>query len=433
MKFPLEQRVGKGALRGVGGTRNCDWWFTDEAVFLDTAGRYTTQDSDASSDSAGWTEFLALLKKYRPRRPINGVILAISAQVLVASSGGAREAHVEAARRRLDELTRELGVQLPVYVMVTKCDLVAGFAEFFDDLTVEGRAQVWGVTFDYDQTLRNDGPRALPAEFDALMTRLNERVLARVQESTNPKRRARVFAFPQQMAAMREAITGYVSQVFAARQFEGQILLRGVYFTSGTQEGTPFNRLLGSISRRFGAADAVAAPSGPGKAYFVEHLLKGVLLGESGLAGVNRSLEGRKALAQLGAYAAAGLVAAIGVTIFSIGYSGNARYLEQTGAEVAAFEQLPVVTTTDPLDRVVPRLDAIRAIVDSSDAFRQSTSWAMRWGLYPGRIDRQLGARRVSARARRVAAAASGVAAARAAPAGTAPIPRSCICISRVT
>ena len=47
LKFPLEQRIGKGALRGVGGTRNCDWWFTDEAVFLDTAGRYTTQDSDA--------------------------------------------------------------------------------------------------------------------------------------------------------------------------------------------------------------------------------------------------------------------------------------------------------------------------------------------------------------------------------------------------
>ena len=63
LKFPLEQRVGKGALRGVGGTRNCDWWFTDEAIFLDTAGRYTTQDSDAASDSAGWREFLALLQE----------------------------------------------------------------------------------------------------------------------------------------------------------------------------------------------------------------------------------------------------------------------------------------------------------------------------------------------------------------------------------
>src|SRR5262252_5640776 len=83
LKFPLEQRVGKGALRGVGGTRNCDWWFTDEAIFLDTAGRYTTQDSDATSDSVGWSEFLALLRKYRARRPLNGVIVTISAQDLL--------------------------------------------------------------------------------------------------------------------------------------------------------------------------------------------------------------------------------------------------------------------------------------------------------------------------------------------------------------
>jgi type VI secretion system protein ImpL len=62
LNFPLEQRSGKAALRGIGGTRNCDWWFTDEAIFLDTAGRYTTQDSDADSDSAAWSEFLALLR-----------------------------------------------------------------------------------------------------------------------------------------------------------------------------------------------------------------------------------------------------------------------------------------------------------------------------------------------------------------------------------
>jgi type VI secretion system protein ImpL len=106
LKFPLEQRHGKGALRGVGGTRNCDWWFTDEAIFLDTAGRYTTQDSDATSDAAGWSEFLALLKKYRKRRPLNGVILTISAQDLMTQgarrSGASRSPSIRrsAAKRR---------------------------------------------------------------------------------------------------------------------------------------------------------------------------------------------------------------------------------------------------------------------------------------------------------------------------------------------
>ena len=139
LKFPLEQRCGKGALRGVGGTRNCDWWFTDEAVFLDTAGRYTTQDSDAASDSAGWAEFLALLRKYRKRRPVNGVILTISAQDLMTQ--GRTRPRRRTSRRRAagwSELNRELHIQLPVYVMVTKCDLVAGFTEYFDDLAAGG-------------------------------------------------------------------------------------------------------------------------------------------------------------------------------------------------------------------------------------------------------------------------------------------------------
>jgi len=385
LKFPLEQRVGKGALRGVGGTRNCDWWFTDEAVFLDTAGRYTTQDSDATSDSVGWAEFLALLRKYRARRPLNGVIVTVSVQDLLMLDPAAREAHVEAARNRLAELNHELGIQLPVYVMVTKCDLVDGFAEYFEDLNVEGRAQVWGITFPYNQTLANESPTVYPAEFDALMTRLNERIFDRLEEVRDTRRRAKVFAFPQQMATLRDSLTQWVSDVFTAREFDGRILLRGVYFTSGTQEGTPIDRLLGSIGRTFGATDAVMSPRGPGKAYFVERLLKQVMIGESGLAGVNRRLELRKASLLLGAYVAAGLIAALGVTALSIAYSRNRDFLEQMASDIATFEQTSAVTPASPLDSIVVRLDAIRAVVDTADRYRETTSLPMRWGLYEGR------------------------------------------------
>src|SRR4029077_13321957 len=97
LRFPLADRLGREAVRGVGGTRNCDWWFTDEAVFLDTAGRYSTQDSDQSSDAEGWREFLSLLRTYRVRRPLNGVILTISSQDLLTQSDSERETYVEAA------------------------------------------------------------------------------------------------------------------------------------------------------------------------------------------------------------------------------------------------------------------------------------------------------------------------------------------------
>jgi type VI secretion system protein ImpL len=386
LRFPLEQRSGKGAIRGVGGTRNCDWWFTDEAVFLDTAGRYTTQDSDQSSDAEGWREFLALLRTYRVRRPLNGVILTISCQDLLTQSETERESYVEAAQRRLQELTDELRVQLPVYVMVTKCDMVPGFTDYFDDLTQEGRAQVWGVTFPYEQTLNGNAPGSIVGEFDALMGRLNDRVFARVEEERGGRRRASVFAFPQQMAALRDLIAGFVGDVFAASRGDRQLLLRGVYLTSGTQDGTQIDRLLGAISRRFGvAADAVAAPAaGKGKAYFVERLLKQVVIGESGLAGVNRRLEFQKAAWQIGAYAATVLVIVIGLIVLYVSYSGNRAYLDQVSGDVATLKRVRPPAARASLEAFLPYLNAVRAVSDSANRYRDGAPWSMRWGFYQG-------------------------------------------------
>jgi type VI secretion system protein ImpL len=78
LSFPLAAEMGQGAVAGVGGTRMCEWWFTEDAVLIDTAGRYTTQDSDAKVDRAGWEGFLDLLKTTRARQPLNGVLVAIS-------------------------------------------------------------------------------------------------------------------------------------------------------------------------------------------------------------------------------------------------------------------------------------------------------------------------------------------------------------------
>ncbi len=386
LRFPLEQRVGKGAVRGVGGTRNCDWWFTDEAVFLDTAGRYTTQDSDQSSDSEGWREFLALLRTYRVRRPLNGVILTISSQDLLTQSEGEREGYVEAARRRLQELTDELRVQLPVYVMVTKCDMVPGFTDYFDDLSQEGRAQVWGVTFPYDQTLNGAAPGAIGGEFDALMRRLNERVFERVEQERGGRRRAAVFAFPQQMAALRDLIAAFVTDVFAASRADQQLLLRGVYLTSGTQDGTQIDRLLGALSRRFGvAADAVAAPAaGKGKAYFVERLLKNVVIAESGLAGVNRRLEFQKAAWQIGAYAATVFVVVVGLIALWVSYANNRAYLDQVSADVTTLTRVRPPAARASLEGFLPYLNAARAVSDSANRYRNGAPWSMRWGLYQG-------------------------------------------------
>ena len=79
LHFPIDL---SDDIKGVGGTRNCDWFFTEHAVLVDTAGRYVQQMSDPEVDAAEWLGFLDLLKKHRGQRALNGVIVALSMQEL---------------------------------------------------------------------------------------------------------------------------------------------------------------------------------------------------------------------------------------------------------------------------------------------------------------------------------------------------------------
>src|ERR1700733_2181009 len=137
LNFPLAQDDGDPSVGGVGGTRLCDWWFADEAVLIDTAGRYTTQDSDAAVDRAGWQGFLDLLRRTRPRPPINGVIVVLSLVDLASADPAERAAHARSVRLRINEITDRLQLRVPVYVVFSKADRLHGFDAYFEDLDTD--------------------------------------------------------------------------------------------------------------------------------------------------------------------------------------------------------------------------------------------------------------------------------------------------------
>jgi type VI secretion system protein ImpL len=114
LKFPLARGATPAAIAGVGGTRYCDWWFTEEAVLIDTAGRYTTQDSNSKADKESWLAFLDILKKSRSRQPINGVLVAISVEDVLTLPKQELALHADAVRMRLLELHQRLKVSFPV-------------------------------------------------------------------------------------------------------------------------------------------------------------------------------------------------------------------------------------------------------------------------------------------------------------------------------
>ena len=390
LEFPLAGQFGKEALRGVGGTRNCDWWFTGEAVFLDTAGRYTTQDSDARADAEGWSGFLRLLRRFRRERPVDGVVVTMSMSDLLLLDERERDAHVQAVRRRLDELYEQLKVQVPVYLVFTKCDLVAGFGEFFDDLNPDQRAQVWGMTFPVEKTVDGSAARGFASGFNELLDRLNARLVDRLHNERDRSRRAAILSFPQQFAAFGDTAREFVEGVFAGHAYGPAPLLRGVYLTSGTQEGTPIDRMMSAVARTFGVdAARVQAPGAQRRTFFVERLLRQVVFAEAGFVGRNPAGDRRRRLAMAAVVAVIGLGSIALLAAMATSYARNVRYLADVRAAldarptVAALES--AATPAQYTALTLQRLEALRPVVDVADRHRDEVPWSMRAGLFQGR------------------------------------------------
>lgn len=397
LSFPLAEQFGKAAIRGVGGTRNCDWWFTNEAVLIDTAGRYTTQESNTAVDKAEWQGFLGLLRRFRPRQPLNGVLLTLSVPDLLQMNAQERQQHAAALKARLAELREGLGVQLPVYVLVTKTDLLSGFSEYFLNLGREERAQVWGFTLPYDA--RQPGVANIrehfEREFDLLKHRLDDGMHERLLAEPDLSRRALAYALPQQFHGLREVLGRLLAEVFSESKFNEQPLLRGVYFTSGTQEGTPFDRVLGAMQRTFHvpskvASEGVAAPGGgTGKSFFLQDLLQQVVFPEHFIAGRNLVAERRMAAlrwAGLGVCALLFVGANIAWSPW-VSYGNNLRYIGEVGDKAQALAAEAQKVPTAPSDNVaalLPLLNQAREVA-WSDAFPpDAVPWSYRWGLYQG-------------------------------------------------
>ena len=388
LDFPLAERFGKEALRGVGGTRNCDWWFTEEAILLDTAGRYTTQDSDATVDSSAWEGFLELLKKYRKRRPINGVLVAISLADLMTQSEGDRIAHARAIKSRIQELDDYFGIRFPVYVVLTKCDLVAGFMEFFDDLGRAEREQILGTTFSLDESSSPSGTvDRFGAEFDAILERLGSRVLWRLSNERDIRRRSAIYGFPRQLASLKEPITAFLGDVFRGSRYEQAPMLRGIYFTSGTQEGTPIDRLMNTVAQTFGLdQQMLPAHGGQGRSYFITTLFKKVVFTESEIAGTNRRLERQRAWLQKAAYAGSLVITALIIVGWVVSYVNNKALISEASAATQVAAQALDDTPLDNLDPliVLPALDAARGIPGGSADAAKDARLLSRLGLYQG-------------------------------------------------
>lgn len=379
LTFPQSAKGSRSAIRGVGGTRNCEWWLTNEAVLLDTAGRYTTEADDRDE----WFAFLDLLQKHRPGKPLNGVMVAVSITDVSVATDDQLSTLSDRIRERLDEIIGRLGVVVPVYLVFTKCDLMSGFTETFEEMRREERSQLLGFTLPAGR--RGVDANELHTYFDRLLDSVGRAAFHRLGVERRLEARERIFVFPQELAATRSNVITFIERVFAENVYHDTPVFRGAYFTSGTQEGRPIDRVLSAMAGAFGssAPSTHLSTSTEAKSYFLGDLFTRVMFPDAELAFGSNARERAKAMVRYVASAVATVLALVfaGLTVNS--YLENRDLLLDVRNVVAPMAAVgpvnsPTIAVLRSLSPMRDRLSELRRYES------EGAPWSMRLGLYRG-------------------------------------------------
>ncbi|RXJ67322.1 type VI secretion system membrane subunit TssM [Halarcobacter ebronensis] len=230
LSFPLNVDYSNNEVIEEKTTNAFQWYFAEHSVFIDMPGNYIEQKQNPE-DPVIWKEFLRIFTKKRWRRPINGIILPISAQTIIEKSELELEQYAKDLRDRFDELSKAfMSSGIPIYLIFTKSDKIEGFNEYFSTLTEEEKNEILGITFDSEN--RNIDSTVIKPLLEDLIKRLNSSVLEKLHYEWEEKSRGKIFSFCENFSNFFEKANLFIEMCFSQTRYRKPLLLRGVYFTS---------------------------------------------------------------------------------------------------------------------------------------------------------------------------------------------------------
>ena len=382
LKFPFMEKTNKLSVKGVGGTRNCDWFFSTEGILLDTAGRYSVYEEDRSE----WLSFLNLLKKNRPKAPINGIIIAVSIAELTKNDPSYALNLAKNLRSRVQDLTEQLEVYAPVYVVFTKMDLISGFRDFFNDYEQEERSQVWGATIPYPEDPENINITDVFEEhFGVLVNGLKDlsttKLSLRHQRTVSPS----LMTFPIEFQSLRPMIRTLMHALFEDNPFQFKPILRGFYFTSALQDGQVSSQMTQQMVQNYDlhppAIPINTHQEANDKAYFLQDLFSKVILKDKHLVKQhkNRNKRSYRAFATLGAV----IVLCMAVGLWTWSYTNNKQLTERVTADLQQVAEQQKNANGD-LKSQLESLSILQSRIEQLEGYETDKPLSLSFGLYQG-------------------------------------------------
>ncbi|MCA3364254.1 MAG: hypothetical protein INF79_01395 [Roseomonas sp.] len=268
----------------TGVSAGVSWWFFDNAVMLEVASEAFVRHSGTRVADAAWTALLEELSSRRSALPLDGVLLVISASDLAgpdALSQRALNDKMVQIYGRLWQAQRALGISLPVWVVITRCDIIPGFRPLAEAIPERRRGEAVGWS----------SPYALEAAFraewiDEAINTVQDSLAAAALElvATNPGGEAgrAAIELPGELDRLRAPLAAALGAVFRRTAFQEALHLRGVWFTGAAGLPASTTTLTSSADTRFGEGPPASQPQAMPLA-FVRDLFAQKVFVEKGL------------------------------------------------------------------------------------------------------------------------------------------------------
>jgi type VI secretion system protein ImpL len=255
------------------GEAPCRWHFFERGVVLDLSAALLGTPGSGAGRQLGWRTLIGLLQRYRPERPADAVVVFIPSTELTGPqrmSGEALDGESDRLNTCLAELSRGLGLQLPVYVVVTKCDRIPGFAAFCHALPSDRRQQIlgWSAPYSMDAAF---SPSWVDEAMTALLRGVQDSELALFCEDASVDRDELVL-LPTRIGALAPPLRSFLTRLFRSTAYDAACPFRGVYLAGDmdrsppvevTANGIPFAAsTTAAVAASWTAAEAAVAPAG---------------------------------------------------------------------------------------------------------------------------------------------------------------------------
>jgi type VI secretion system protein ImpL len=224
-------------------TANYDWWFFDRAVVIDCAGRYV-EAADLEQDRSEWELGLDLLARYRGKEGLNGLVLAISTERLLTPDRDALIDEGRVIRERIEQLIRLFGKRFPVYILVTQCDRVYGLEQWARQLPENALEQAMGYLAEPGNS--EPGQNSfVDTAFDSIGDRLQALRMTLMARSTQIA--PELLMFPNELQQLKPGLDVFLKACLGDNAYLETPFLRGLFFSSGLQEGGAMSTLLANV------------------------------------------------------------------------------------------------------------------------------------------------------------------------------------------